>query len=160
MPQVSKMLTDGLINSVMEEVKRIGKKGQQAIKLQAIICAWRMGIGEAATAYGVSTNTIRAWIRSFKSGGSEDLVCKPGRGRKSKLDKDSCGILADWTKENNTITIKEMVIRLRQEYGIETSKSAVHRALHGSNLSYITPRPSHYKKDPNLEEEFKKKPKL
>ena len=39
----------------------------------------------------------------------------------------------------------------------DKTKSTVHRIMKKLDFSYITPRPKHYKQDPNDASEFKKK---
>ena len=58
--------------------------------------------------------------------------------------------------EDCNLTLNKILFRLKEEFGLETSKSAIHRILVKLNLSYITPRPRHYKQDPKMKLEFKK----
>ena len=57
------------------------------------------------------------------------------------------------------MTIKEIVLKFKEELKIKTSISAVHRILHKLNLSYITRRPVYYKQEKKTHKEFKKKSK-
>jgi hypothetical protein len=58
--------------------------------------------------------------------------------------------------ENPNITIKEVIIRIQEEFGLNISKSTVHRSMQRMKFSYITPRPVHTGQDKGKQEEFKK----
>ena len=64
-----------------------------------------------------------------------------------------------WGAKKGGCYIHKILLLLKDQFGLQTSKSAVHRVLLGLNLSYITPRPRHYKQNPALQDEFKKKSK-
>ncbi len=59
-----------------------------------------------------------------------------------------------WIEENPNITIKEVKVKILEEFGLNISKSTVHSEM---QKIYITPRPMHHKQDPKKQEEFKKK---
>ncbi|BET28196.1 hypothetical protein wCauATS_03980 [Wolbachia pipientis] len=61
-----------------------------------------------------------------------------------------------WIEENPNITIKEMKIRIQEKFGLNISKSTVHRNMQRMKFSYITPRPVHNGQDKSKQEEFKK----
>ena len=79
------------------------------------------------------------------------------RKRKQILNNDLMNIVKDWIIENPNIIAKELRERIAKEFNIELSLSTAYRAIKRLNFSYITPRPSHYKKDEKLVSEFKKK---
>ena len=80
-----------------------------------------------------------------------------GRGRKSKLSEIHVNEIAEQVRQDSSITIVKIVMKLKELYNVDTSRSAVHRVLKKLNFSHITARPSHYKKDEKLVSEFKKK---
>lgn len=125
--------------------------------MRAIGSAKEHGVNVVAKVFGVNTNTIRAWVKAFAIGDLPGLDYQPGRGRKSNLGDDHLQLVKEWAQENCNLTIAEIVQKLKNDYGIKSSKSAVHRILHKLKLSYITPRPIHHKQDKNLHPEFKKK---
>jgi Winged helix-turn helix/DDE superfamily endonuclease len=53
-------------------------------------------------------------------------------------------------------TIREMRIRIQERFGLNISKSAIHRNMQRLKFSYITPRPVHSGQDKNKQGEFKK----
>lgn len=152
------LITNSLYNKAVEQLKTLSKDNRQAIRLRAIVSAKELGVNLVAKVFAVTSNTIRSWVKNFEQEGISGLEYKKGRGRKSNLSKVHYDAIYQWTQEDCNITINHLVIKLRNVFGIQTSKSAIHRALHALNMSYITPRPVHYKQDKNGHAEFKKKP--
>jgi hypothetical protein len=59
-------------------------------------------------------------------------------------------------RKNPNIAIKEMRIRIQEKFGLNNSKSTVHRYMQTTKFSYITPRPVHNVQDKRKQEELKK----
>ena len=112
-----------------------------------------------ARVFGISSNTIRSWAKSFKEDGVAGLEYKKGRGRKNSLLQLHCDAIKQWTQEDCNITADRIAMKLQDEFDIKASESAIYRALHRLGVSYITPRPVHHKQNKDLHPEFKKKSK-
>ena len=153
-PQI---ITEDLYSSALKHLKDLGQIGRKAIRLRAIVSAKEYGVGVVAKIFNVDTNTIRAWAKNFQSNELDGLEYKSGRGRKSNLSQEHLNIIAEQVKQDSSITIVKIVMKLKELYNVDTSRSAVHRALKKLNFSHISPRPKHYKKDEKLGIEFKKK---
>jgi transposase len=153
-PQI---ITKDLYNSALKHLKELGQVGRKAIRLRAIVSAKEYGVGVVAKIFNVDTNTIRAWAKNFQSNELDGLEYKAGRGRKSNLSELHLNAIAEQVKQDSSITIVKIVMKLKELYDVDTSRSAVHRALKKLNFSHISPRPKHYKKDEKRRIEFKKK---
>jgi transposase len=151
------LITDALHKKAEADLKTLTQTNREAIRLQAIVSAKTQGVTLVAKVFSITPNTLRSWVKSYADEGLSGLEYKSGRGRKSKLSDEYLEDIRTWTQANCNITIAEIVSKLKQVHGIESSKSAVHRALHKLDLSYITPRPVHHKQDKGSHPEFKKK---
>ena len=151
------LITDELYKKAKKELKTLSQDNRAAIRLRAIVSAKEHGVGVVAKVFGVTPNTLRAWVKSFSAVGLEGLDYQKGRGRKSNLTAVHCAAIAKWVAQDSGLIISEIVRRLHTAYGVKTSRSAVHRILHKLDLSYITPRPVHHKQDKKTHLEFKKK---
>lgn len=150
------LITNFFHKQAVKDLKGLIQNNRAAIRLRAIASAKTEGVNVVAKVFGVTTNTIRSWVKAYAKDGLSGLDYKPGRGRKGKLQDEHLQAIRGWVDKNCNMTIAEIVDRIKEKYGIETSKSAVHRVLQKLDLSYITPRPIHYKQDKRKSPEFKK----
>jgi transposase len=157
MSQVSKLLEDGIVKLAKQELEKLGKTGLVARKLQAIISAKEFGITHVSNVFCITRVTLTSWIKLLKRGSSLDLEPKPKRPKKSLLSPAQLMIMKGWIDEDSSITINQVRIRIEEEMGVKISKSGIHKIIKKLEFSYITPRPSHHKKDHDLAKEFKKK---
>jgi transposase len=153
------LITNELYKIAAKHLKTLSQDNRAAIRLRAIVSAYEHGVNVVAKVFGVNSNTIRSWVKAFSKEDVAGLEYQPGRGRKGKLTDLHLKEIDKWVQENPNLTITAILQKLKQVYEIESSKSAVHRALHKLKLSYITPRPIHHKQDKKLHPEFKKKSK-
>lgn len=151
------LITEELYKKALATLKNISPDNRSAIRLQAIVSAKEHGVNVVAKVFNVNTNTIRSWVKSFMKGDLPGLEIQPGRGRKSKLSQEHLQAIRGWIQENPNLTIMAITEKLKTTFQIQTSKSAVHRALKELNLSYITPRPVHHKQDKTSHPAFFKK---
>ena len=154
MSLAARLISKELYKVAKKHLKTLSQDNRAAIRLRAIISTYEHGVDIVAKVYGVSGNTIRNWVKAFSKDQVSGLQYKPGRGRKSKLTDCFLQAIAEWIRGDPNLTIAAILQRLEKDHGVESSKSAVHRALHKLKLSYITPRPIHYKQDKNLAIEF------
>jgi len=152
---IQRCITDEVYKSCCEQLNNINKFSRAAIRLRAIASAKEHGIAIVAKVFNITCNTLRTWVKNYKQDVT-NLEYKPGRGRKSKLQDCHKQSILEWVSEDCAITLARIVTKLFDEHGLKTSKSAVHRMMSELSLSYITPRPLHYKQDKETMEEFKK----
>lgn len=159
MARISKLLDDVVLELATSALKDMGKSGVVARKLQAIIAAKNHGITKTAEFYFITKKTLISWIKEFKFESTEALKIQVGRGRKALLTAAQTEEVRGWINENRNITINRLRAMILDKMQIDLSKSTIHRLMHKLEFSYITPRPRHYKQDPKLKDEFKKKSK-
>lgn len=151
------LITNELYKIAVKHLKTLSQDNRAAIRLRAIVSAYEHGVNVVAKVFGVNSNTIRNWVKAFAKEDVSGLEYQSGRGRKGKLSNHHLQEIAKLVQENPNLTITAILQKLKETHGVESSKSAVHRALHKLKLSYITPRPIHHKQDKKLHPEFKKK---
>lgn len=159
MGMLPQLITKSLYERAVAQLQTLKEDNRAAIRLRAIVPAKDHGVHVVAKVFDVSANTLRTWVRSYEKEGLAGLYNKPGRGRKSHLQESHHQAMRAWVQEDPNLTLDKMVLKFKQEFDVDTSKSAVHRVLLKLGLSYITPRPIHHKQDKSLHEEFKKKSK-
>lgn len=158
MTRVTKAIDEDLFALCQMELKKQGIRGENGRRLQAIISAKEHGIKAVAEVYNISRETLMRWIRKFRAGGSSAFAVTKGRGRSSKLSEDQKLELKDYiAKEGARLSSRKLQAHIEEKFKISISNATSHRLLQSLGFSYITPRPSHYKKDPQKQEEFKKK---
>jgi len=157
MSWISKAISEEIYNKAKEALAEVARGGDVSRKLQAIKSAKEHGISKIADIFGVSRVAIMSWIKDFSESGIDGLKLKAGRGRKSALIDREIAEIQKWLKENPNITLDGIRFKLREVFNKELSMGATHNLLKKLKFSYITPRPSHYKKDESSHDEFKKK---
>ena len=157
MTNKSKLLDSAVVEIATRELKKLGSYGYVSKKLQAVIAASKHGITEVAKVYDISRVTLTAWIKHIKAKEIERLSAPEERRKPNKLKSYQIEEIMAWVESEPNITIEALRIRIEKEQGVVLGKSTVHRIMKKLNFSYITPRPKHYKQDPNHASEFKKK---
>ena len=157
MARISVFLTDEVVLSATEGLKKLGKAGLVARKLQAIIAAKKYGISKTADFYAVTKKTLIQWVKELKQESIEALEIQVGRGRKPLVNETQEAEIKKWISENCNITINQLRLMILENMSINLSSATVHRIMQRLKFSYITPRPRHHKQDQNLKDEFKKK---
>jgi len=153
----ARLITEEIYNKGKAILDNLSQTNRAEIRLRAIVSAKDHGVNLVAKVFGISSNTLRSWVKSFAAGEVGGLNYKAGRGRKSNISEEHRIEIYQWIKEDCNLTLDQIVIKLNKNFGVKSSKSAVHRILQKLNLSYITARPKHYKQNQNLQTEFKKK---
>ncbi len=154
---IAVFLTDEVVLSATEGLKKLGKSGLVARKLQAIIAAKKHGITKTSEFYAVTKKTLIQWIKELKQESLEGLEVQVGRGRKPLVTEAQEAKIKRWISENCNITINQLRLMILENMSINLSNATVHRIMQRLKFSYITPRPRHHKQDQNLKDEFKKK---
>lgn len=157
MARISKLLDEEVVESAAAGLKKLGKSGLVARKLQAIIAAKDHGITKAAAFYFITKKSLISWIKELKQGSLEALEIQAGRGRKPCINEAQELEIKKWINDNCNITINQLRQMILKNMQVEVSNATVHRLMKKLEFSYITPRPRHYKQHQELKDEFKKK---
>ena len=155
MARISKLLNDNVVASAELGLKKLGKYGIVAGRLQIIIAAKKHGITDVCRIHGISRTTLTDWIRRLGADGISALENKPKLPRSPLTGHEFT--IKGWIEENHNITVRELLIKTATELGIIVSQTAMRRVIKKLRFSYITPRPCHYKRDKASHAEFKKK---
>lgn len=157
MPGITKLVDEDTFNKAQKELKNLGNCSKISIKLKAIIAAKEYGIAEVSRVFGITRATLTSWIKILKNNPAESLLVQSGRGSKPKLNDVQMSMIAEWIKNNPSITIAKLRAQIYENFDIDFSIASTHRIMRNLSFSYITPRPKHYKQDSATHEEFKKK---
>lgn len=157
MARTSKLLTKEIASAAESSLEELGKNGIVAIKLMAIISAHKYGITRVAQVFDITKMTLLSWIKHFGKESAERLKVQPGRGRKHLLKEEQEQVIQAWISQDSQITVDHLKQKIYESFGVTLSRATAHRLLKKLNLSYITPRPIHYKQDRSSLEEAKKK---
>lgn len=157
MARTSKLLTKEVVDFAKSALEKLGRSGAVAIKLRAIISANKHGITAIAKAFGTTKATMISWIKHVKDESLELLSVQEGRGRKFLLTNDQRDIVKQWVTEDSQITVDRLKQKILTEMNVKIGRSSVHRLMKDLKFSYITPRPRHYKQDPEAFAATKKK---
>jgi hypothetical protein len=157
MAQVSKLLNEGVISLANAGLKKLGKIGIVANRLQIILAAAKHGITDVCRIHGISRTTLTSWIKRLSSGKIEDLRNKPKRPQSPLYVHENT--IKSWIEQNPNTTVKELLIKTKDllGVGVGVGQTAMRRVIKKLKFAYITPRPLHYKQNKTSHEEFKKK---
>jgi transposase len=148
-------------------LQRLAKKQRNARvhqRFRGVILARQGQTSEAiGMALGVSSRSVRDWVRRYNEGGAPGLGDQPGRGRPPRLPPEyyprfrerlDGGAQAD----DGICTLRGVDIQciLEKEFGVVYSVDGVYRLLHRLGYSSLMPRPRHARADPGRQEAFKK----
>jgi transposase len=154
MGRISGLLSLDVVDACNVGLKKLGKIGVVAGRLQIILASNRHSISEVCRVHNISRTTVTDWIKRLKSGGIEALKNKPKKPQ-SLLHPHEDEI-KKWIEQDPNITIKKLIIMIGERLNISVGQTSVRRVVKKLNFCYITPRPSHYKKKEADQEEFKK----
>jgi transposase len=157
MTRVSSAISDALLEKCKITLKKQGKTGEIARRLQAIISAKQHNISKVASVFGVTRVTMMRWIKDFDKESIDGLVVRKGRGRKRIFNKSDEDKIYNIIKKNPNITAKELKKVIESDLLKTVGIATVYRLMRGLGFSYITPRPTHYKQDKKQADDFKKK---
>ena len=150
MARKQKIITEEIYLKALEAIKEVPKGTLIHYRLTAIISGREHSISHVAKILKVTSQTLRSWVYKFDEGGVANLVNKPKTGRKSPMKDEHIDAIYRWIKADSQLTINAVLLKLKDEYALSTSKSSVHVVIKKLKFSYITPRPKHYKQNKDL----------
>lgn len=156
----SKAISEDLYQKAKAALKKIGKDGEEAIKLATIALAKERGLLNTARFFGISRMNLTRWIKKFESGSVDALAAPERNGRKRIVSTEQENEIKSWIFEKHAITIDELREMIAIKLGLTLGRSTVHRLMKRLNFSYITPRPVHHKQNASTHEAFKKNSKV
>jgi transposase len=154
--RTSKLVDNELISKASSGLKLMGNYGRLSVKLKALIACGENSITAVSKIFGVSRYTLNEWINTLKNGEVSDLEIKQGRGRCAIVPEMHYQTIKSWLIRNPQLTTDEVQDMISKNLSIDIGRTATYNLIKKLGLSYITPRPSHHKKDASTHEAFKK----
>ena len=146
-------------DTLFEESGRVLKEipfSKVSIKLKAILALKNNNITKVCDVFSISRNTIKRWVVNFDLYGVEGLIPRKRKSRDPKLSDVQKKEVKLWIEGNPNLTLKELKLRIQQEFFVNITQVGIWKNLKKMKFSYITPRKKHYKQDRVELEEFKK----
>jgi len=156
MANKTKLVSDELYAAAQLALRKSGKSGDVGRKLQAIISAKEHGIKAVAEIFGITRKSLMSWIKAFSMESEQGLQTKSGRGRKRLINSDIEDSIRQIIHNKPDMTIEQLRHMLSEKYHVKVARMTVHRLIKRLGMSYITPRPQHYKTDLEKQSAFKK----
>jgi transposase len=117
---------------------------------------------EIAAMLGRSRPFVQQWAYAYRDGGIEAIKAKTPPGAKPRLPRErelelQSRLDAGPTAEDDVCEFRGEDVRqiLEREFGVKYSLNGVYDLLHRLGYSYLSPRPRHYKADPEAQRSFK-----
>lgn len=149
-----------MVSLKTQDARRLSPKAQEAIRQRATLAVVEGGMSqkEAAQIFGVSRQSVNAWVRRYREQGMEGLLSRP-RGRPSRIRlepyqaatvvriieskcPDEVGLpYALWTRE----AVQELI---KRQFGIQVSLWTVGRYLRRWGFTPQKPVSRAYEQDP------------
>jgi transposase len=156
MANKTKAINKALLQQAQDALRNRHISGDVSHKIQAIISAEKHGVKAVSEIMGVSRESIMQWIKKFAENGVDGLKQRAGKGRKPLITNDMLASIKEFMQKNPNSTCNAVKDFVQNNHGITVCWSTANRALHKIGLSYITPRPVHYKSSSEAQEDFKK----
>ena len=144
-------------NDAKKALLKLKSYGTTANKLKAVISAYDNGIRKVSEVFNVHPTSIHRWAKQVRNNDIDSMINKSKHQDGILLKKSHKNDIVQWLKKDSNLSIKEIRKMIRDKFGIEVSKSTIHRAMKEVGFSYITPRKNHYRQDKEKVEDFKKK---
>jgi transposase len=134
------------------ELERRYRQARSALAAQRYQALWLRAQGrsvrEVAATVGVTTETLRAWIKRATAEGLDALgVRKAGSGGHPKLDAAQRAAVLGWVGEEPRTTMPALQRRIAQEWGIRLSTPQVWKLVRRGGGRPVVPRMRHYQAD-------------
>ena len=108
-----------------------------------------VGVAEVAATVGVTTETVRAWVKRGAAEGLDALAGRrPGSGGHPKLTAAQQGAVLGWVDAEPRTTMPAVRRRIAQEWGVSLSEPQVWQLVRRGGGRRVVPRTQHYQADP------------
>jgi transposase len=100
-----------------------------------ILASQGMKVEQLMKIFKVSHKTIYNWFERWESKSIVGLYDKAGRGRKQKFNQEQKEKIKQWAKEEPR-QVKKVMQKIKEQWGIETSKKTITRVLKEMKMSW------------------------
>ena len=112
---------------------------------------------KAGALIGIQARAAEKLWKLYQTQGVEGLLRRPDKGRPAKLSEAAKADLQAELDQSRVATLKQACLFVAQTHGIVLSEVAMHYYFRREKIKKKTGRPTNIHKDPQEEEEFKKK---
>ncbi len=92
-------------------------------------------IAQLMEIFNVSRKTWYNWFHNWEEQGVVGLYNRPGRGRKKTFNTEQVEQIRDWVQQSPR-QLKQVVAKIREEWGIATSTQTIKRVLKALRMSW------------------------
>lgn len=115
------------------------------------------GVAAVAATVGVTTETVRAWVKRGVAEGLDALAGrKPGSGGRPKLTAAQRDAVLGWVDAEPRTTMPALRRRIAAEWGVSLSEPQVWRLVRRGGGRPVAPRRQHHQADPAAQAGAKK----
>lgn len=151
-----------------EELRALASKCKDAAQVRRLLAVALILDGyprtEAAIQSGMERQTLRDWVHRYNEDGVDGLKSRSSPGRTPFLTDEQKAELKALVLEGPDPKVHQVVrwrcLDLRDEvakrFSVTVHESTVGKWLHDLDLTPLKPRPYHPKRDPEVQEAFKK----
>jgi transposase len=108
-----------------------------------------MSAAATAEAVGITTETLRQWIKRAGAEGLDQLaVRQAGSGARPKLNAAQQEQVLVWVDVTPRLTLAALRRRIAQEWDIDLSETQVWALVRARGFRRVVPRKRHYQADP------------
>ena len=137
----------------VEELERRYRRAGSALAAKRYQALWLRAKGHsvkaAAAAVGVTTETLRAWLKRGVAEGLDALAGrKPGSGGRPKLTPERQEQVLGWVDAQPRVTMPALRRRIAAEWGVSLSEPQVWKLVRRRGGRRVVPRRQHYQADP------------
>ncbi len=125
----SSIITSDTKDKSLKHLRKKSYNSKGLIKYKLVVSAFNTGIHKTSKSFNVSRTTLKNWGKKINQNIDITKVL-PGRGRKSILNNTTHKeFISDTLKENPNLTLRELIIELKQKLNLDISKSSLQRYL-------------------------------
>lgn len=122
------------MSKLLKRISRSSKFPQVRNRAQCIILSYQgFSTEQLMTIFGISRRTLYNWLSRWEKSGFIGLYNEKGRGRKAKLSPSQIAQVKDWVKAEPK-SLKNVVIKIHREWGVEVSKETIKRIIKKLNM--------------------------
>jgi transposase len=136
-----------------EELERRYRQAGSALAARRYQALWLRAAGASvkavAATVGVTTETVRAWVKRGAAEGLDALAGRrPGSGGRPKLDAAQRAAVLGWVDAEPRTTMPALRRRIAEAWGVSLSEPQVWKLVRRGGGRPVVPRTQHYQADP------------
>lgn len=150
------------------ELRRVASRKRDAMQVRRLLALALVLEGvsrsEAAAQNGMDRQTLRDWVRRYNDLGIDGLLSRSSSGRKpslsgvQKAELLALAVMGPDPQTDNVVRWRCVDLRdeVQRRFSVRVHENTIGVWLRRMGLTRLQPRPFHPKKDPAVQETFKK----